>query len=361
MCADARASSRYLLKNKPRVQDSVPSGSLYTDCNQKIFCYNRSMPLPPPTISAVFVTWNRCQLLLAAIQSLVNQEYPYLEIVVVDNASTDGTESALARLPFPVRYLRNNKNIGASVARNQGVRISGGELILFMDSDAELLTEGALHSLVEQLGKDESLAGGSGVIYSDREKEEIWCWSPVMYPDGFHDPKTSVEPKEDIPVLSTCFMLLRRDVFYRVGGFDPFYFYLYEDADLSARIRGEGFTFIIDPDIHILHHYAKPGRVTRDQIQYHRYHERLRLYYLLKIEGFEVWRSSVWGLLRYPRTTRNRFPYLPWGRFLEVYAWRPFCQLLSYPRLKKRRSRDWLAETPEPPRVDILGGVIDES
>ncbi len=298
---------------------------------------------------------------MAAIQSLVEQEYPYLEIVVVDNASTDDTESALARLPFPVRYLRNKKNLGASVARNQGVRASGGELILFMDSDAELLTKGALLSLAKRITHDEKLAAGAGIIYSDRQKKQLWCWSPCMYPDGFHDPKASLEPKEEVSILSTCFMLIRRDAFYRVGGFDPFYFYLYEDADLSARLQAEGYRFFVDPDIHILHHYARPGRVTRDQIQYHRYHERLRLYYLLKIEGFHSWRSSVLRFLRYPRTTMERFPYLPWHRFLEVYAWRPFCQLVTYPRLRDRRVRDWLAEIPEPARVDILGGVVDAS
>ena len=319
------------------------------------------MPLPPPTISAIFVTWNRRDLLLSAIYSLVHQEYPYLEIVVVDNASTDDTEGALATLPFPVRYLRNDENLGASVARNQGVRVSGGEILLFMDSDAELVTQGALNSLAGRLTENETFAGASGVFYSDREMTRLWCWSPCMDTEGFHDPQASLAPKEDVPVLSTCFMLLRRDIFYRVGGFDPFYFYLYEDADLSARVRAVGYRLLVEPSIHILHHYAERGRVARDRIQYHRYHERLRLYYLLKIEGFRVWCRSVWGLLGDRSRTCARFPYLSWGRFLEVYVWRPFLQILTLPSLRARRRRDWIAETPPPARTDVLGGVCNGS
>ncbi|MFH1744197.1 MAG: glycosyltransferase family 2 protein [bacterium] len=318
------------------------------------------MPLPPPTISAILVTWNRSELLLATIDSLVRQEYPYLEIVVVDNASTDDTEAALARLPFPVRYLKNDSNLGACVARNQGVRVSGGELLLFMDSDAELLTDGALLSLAGRLTEDSNLAGVSGLIYSDREMSKLWCWSPCMDPEGFHDPEASVSPKEEVTVLSTCFSLFRRDIFYRVGGFDPFYFYLYEDADLSARIYAMGKRFFVDPDIGILHHYDERGRTERDPVQYHRYHERLRLYYLLKIRGFREWSRSVARFLRYPDKTRTRFPYLSWGRLLEAYAWRPFLQLLALPMLNRRRNRDWIAECVTPSRTDVLGGVSHE-
>jgi hypothetical protein len=315
------------------------------------------MPLPSPTISAIFVTWNRRDLLLSAIASLVGQQYPLLEIVVVDNASTDDTEAALAALPFPVRYLRNDRNVGASVGRNQGVRVSGGELLLFMDSDAELVTQSGLLTLAKRLTENETFAGISGVFYSDRNMAKLWCWSPCMDSEGFHDPRASLAPKEDIPVLSTCFALLRRDVFYRVGGFDPFFFYLYEDADLSARIRALGYRLLVEPSVHILHHYADPGRITRDRIQYHRYHERLRLYYLLKINGIRPWACSVWGLLGHPRRTRARFPYLPWGQFLEVYAWQPFLQLLALPSLRTRRRRDWIAQSPSPLRTDVVGGV----
>ncbi len=315
------------------------------------------MSLPPPSISAILVTWNRCDLLKAAIDSLVRQEYPRLEIVVVDNGSTDNTEGMLSGLPFPVRYLYNKGNLGACVARNQGVLASGGEMLLFMDSDAEILTEGALMRLARELAGDPTCAGAAGIIYSDRLAEKVWCWSPCMDAEGFHDPKASVLPREDVKILSTCFALFRSDLFIRLGGFDPFYFYLYEDADLSARILAEGRRLLIDPEIQILHHYDEHGRTERNPVQYHRYHESLRLYYLLKIQGVRDWAASVSKYLFHPDRTRARFPYLSWMNFLESYAVRPLWQLLTLPVMPKRRRYDWLAHTPPATRTDVLGGV----
>jgi hypothetical protein len=65
----------------------------------------------------------------------------------------------------------------------------------------------------------------------------------------------------------------------------------------------------------------------------------------------------VWAFLGHPRRTRARFPYLPWGQFLEVYAWQPFLQLLALPSLRTRRRRDWITQSPSPLRTDVVGGV----
>ena len=105
-----------------------------------------------PSLSAVIVNWNRLHDVLAAIRSLRKVDYPKhrLEIVVVDNGSTDGSAEKLAREPN-VRFISLGYNAGPSAARNVGIREASGEYILLLDSDATLSRRG-LRTAIERHG-----------------------------------------------------------------------------------------------------------------------------------------------------------------------------------------------------------------
>lgn len=84
--------------------------------------------------SVIIPTYNRCSLLQDAIDSVLQQDYSQLEIIVVDDGSTDATATIIAdRYPF-VRYIYQY-NQGPAAARNQGIAAANGELIAFLDSD----------------------------------------------------------------------------------------------------------------------------------------------------------------------------------------------------------------------------------
>ncbi|MBQ8200339.1 MAG: glycosyltransferase [Clostridia bacterium] len=87
-------------------------------------------------ISVIIPTYNRCELLLRAAESVLRQTYADLECIIVDDASVDGTEAAVRSLTDPrVRYVRQERNAGACAARNRGVDMARGEYVAFQDSD----------------------------------------------------------------------------------------------------------------------------------------------------------------------------------------------------------------------------------
>jgi GT2 family glycosyltransferase len=300
-----------------------------------------SNPGVSPLISAVLVSWNRRELLQQAIRSLLEQQYPALEIIVVDNGSTDGSLEWLRQNPA-IHRIENRRNIGASVARNQGTRAARGEFVLYMDSDAELRTPGALARLVQYMQDNPDTAGASGIFFSDPALTQLWCWSPCMDWEGNHDALASLSRKPNPPVLSTCFVLFRHRALREVGGFDEFFFYLYEDADLCDRLRKRGYRLHVDPEISILHHYAEPGRTRRGKINYHYYHEKLRTYFVLKNWGVHRFLTSWWSKVKSPLAFRRQFPYLPFVCYIDIYWLRCVVLFLSYPIIRRRRYQRWI-------------------
>ena len=91
-----------------------------------------------PLVSVVIITWNRKDDVLESVQSIYKQNYQNVEVVVVDNGSTDGTADALAQVFPAVKIVTLNRNTGVSEGRNLGVAAATGEVIFFLDSDASL-------------------------------------------------------------------------------------------------------------------------------------------------------------------------------------------------------------------------------
>lgn len=93
-----------------------------------------------PLVSVILPTYNRARLLPRAIDSVLNQTYKNLELIIIDDGSTDNTDEIVSRYQASdsrVRYLKNSRNSGAPVSRNRGIKAAEGEYIAFQDSDDE--------------------------------------------------------------------------------------------------------------------------------------------------------------------------------------------------------------------------------
>ena len=91
-----------------------------------------------PLVSVIIPVFNRKHLIQRSIYSVLNQTYKNLEVLVIDDASTDKTkEKVLEIKDSRLKYFRNEKNLGPSGSRNKGIKLSSGELIAFQDSDDE--------------------------------------------------------------------------------------------------------------------------------------------------------------------------------------------------------------------------------
>src|SRR5262245_64631749 len=95
----------------------------------------------PPSVRVVVVNWNRSELLRACLDSLAHQTHPSFEVVVVDNASNDGSvdlvESLRASFPVPLELIRNSINRGFCAANNQGFAGCQSDLVALLNNDAE--------------------------------------------------------------------------------------------------------------------------------------------------------------------------------------------------------------------------------
>jgi glycosyltransferase involved in cell wall biosynthesis len=208
-----------------------------------------------PLVSAVIPTYNRGHVIERAVNSVLAQTYRPIEIIIVDDGSTDDTAAIVERLAVPtLRYYRSPTNIGASAARNLGIARACGDLIAFLDVDDEWLPDKTARQVACFAGEPDTL----GVVYCGI-REISARWAPVdRVPRHRGD---LFETLRVVNVLRTSGVMVRRRVFEDVGGFD---------CDLTARhdwdlwlrmARRYRFDFI--PDVAVRYHYG-----AADQLSY---------------------------------------------------------------------------------------------
>ena len=132
-----------------------------------------------PTVSVIIPTYNRAHLLPRALESVLAQTFEDLEVLVVDDGSTDGTEAVVTGYDDRVRYLRQPQNAGVSAARNRGLREARGEFVAFLDSDDEWFPE----KLARQVERFRELPDRVGLLYCGvqfgrRPDREDWTFRP---------------------------------------------------------------------------------------------------------------------------------------------------------------------------------------
>ena len=178
-----------------------------------------------PSISCVIAVYNGADYLAQAVDSVLAQTVGRVQIVVVDDGSTDGTDAVIRSYGDRIE-TRRQANQGVSVARNQGAAFSDGELLCFLDADDRLHPD----KLQRQL---EAYAQRPELELCDCYSE--YFWSEEMTPEQLDGELRYHQPfwKERLPGhISTW--LLRRGLFERVGGFKPGMRYA-EDMDWIAR------------------------------------------------------------------------------------------------------------------------------
>jgi GT2 family glycosyltransferase/glycosyltransferase involved in cell wall biosynthesis len=204
-----------------------------------------------PTVSAIVVARNRAELTCRALRSLLADDSIPLEVVVVDNASTDETTDVLARCDG-VTVARNDANIGFGPAVNQACALAKGEYLLLLNSDAEVLP-GSISSALRTIAATGVGAVGGRLILEDGRLQEA---GSIVWRDGSSSgygrgdmpfaPMYSFE--RDVDYCSAALLLTRRDCFVDLGGFDPAYApAYYEDVDYCFRLRGAGWRVVYDP------------------------------------------------------------------------------------------------------------------
>jgi GT2 family glycosyltransferase len=191
------------------------------------------------TVSVIIVNWNAGSALDACLESVLADE-GRPEIVLVDNASSDGSVAA-ARAAHPdVRIVETGQNLGFAGGANRGAAAARGELLVFLNPDARLLP-GAIAALATALASHPGagIAGGGLVGAGGRWEPGAARFAPVRHllldtSAGRLAARLRRAPHEVDWVYGT-FMAVKRDLFRRLGGFDTRYFLYGEDMDLCFR------------------------------------------------------------------------------------------------------------------------------
>ena len=207
------------------------------------------------TISCIIPVYNGAAYLSEALDSILAQTFPVAELILVDDGSTDATAVVAAGYSHRVRYIRQD-NKGPGSARNAGLAVATGEFISFLDADDTWLPEKLARQIAALEAKPKT-----GMCLTHVQN----FWSPELA----HERDRLGDHPFTKPVIGyVCQALLaRRQVFEKVGGFDPT-LRIGEDTDWFTRARGAEVGKIVLPDV-LVHR-----RIHGKNISFEMYHSR---------------------------------------------------------------------------------------
>lgn len=211
-----------------------------------------------PTISILLVLFNRAELTLSCLQSIIAHcKVPY-ELLIIDNASSDATPELLAKIEG-ARIFRNTENLGFLQACNQGFEYAKGKYVLLLNNDAQIL-KGTIGAAYRTLLSDHTIgAVGGKIVLLDGTLQEA---GSIIWNDGScagygrgedpNDPKFMF--RREVDFCSGAFLLTPLEVAQQLNGFDTIYSpAYYEETDYCMRLREHGYKVMYEPRAEIIH------------------------------------------------------------------------------------------------------------
>lgn len=238
----------------------------------------RPDPERAPEVSVVIPVFNRVDHTLTCLETLprARTDVPY-EVIVVDNASTDGTAALLAEHEAAgrIRVVRNAVNLGFAAACNQGAEAARAPHLLFLNNDT-VPTDGWLDALLDAVSPGDVGAVGARLLYPDGTIQH----AGISFVEGVPDhpfrfaPADAAEVRErrELDMVTGACLLLPAGLFARLGGFDTAYRNGVEDVDLCLRVRAAGYRVLYEPRA-VVYHYEGQSSGRFDHVS-----ENLRIF-----------------------------------------------------------------------------------
>ncbi len=238
-----------------------------------------------PTVSIIVVSYNTRETTLACLRSVYEQTQgiPF-ELIVVDNASQDGSADAVANLFPQARLIRADANLGFGRANNRAAAKATGKNLLLLNSDTIVLDHAVERLIAFTQRRPEARIWGGLTVFDDRSLNPACCWrrmtlwnqfcraiglstafpnSAIFNTEGYGGWRRDSERRVDI--VSGCFFLIRRSLWMELGGFDSDFFMYGEEADLCLRARQLGARPRFTPDATIVHFGGASARARTDK------------------------------------------------------------------------------------------------
>ncbi|WP_321418524.1 glycosyltransferase family 2 protein [uncultured Methanomethylovorans sp.] len=233
-------------------------------------------------VSIILLTYNSALDLPECVPSLLSQTYGNFEIIIVDNASSDGTVEFIHKNYPQLKLIEAGKNLGYPSGNNLGFEYARGNYVVVVNpdtvADSQWLTE-----LIKPLDEDSSITATTSKIkiYYDTDKinacGDISHYTGLTFCKGLHAPSDSFSQSEEIGAVAGGSFAIRREMLDYIKGFDSDFFLYMEDTDLSWRVRFAGGKLVYVPTSIIYHKFKLSIAAWK-----HFYLERNRYMMLLK-------------------------------------------------------------------------------
>jgi GT2 family glycosyltransferase len=237
-------------------------------------------------VTIVVVSYNTLDYVLPCIESVYRQTKSVsFEVIVVDNASADGSADAIARAFPQVLLIRSQENLGFARANNLAALQAKGRFLLLLNPDTVIL-DGAVQHIVHfaENHPDAGIYGGR-TLFADGQLNPTSCWGrPTLWStfaratglafafrgSRWFDPESlgfwARDSVRHVDIVTGCFLLISVDLWRRLGGFRPEFFMYGEEVDLCLRARSLGAKPIVTPDATLIHHGGASEPVLADKL-----------------------------------------------------------------------------------------------
>jgi GT2 family glycosyltransferase len=257
----------------------------------------------------VVLNWNGYRVVEECLESLYHQTYQPIEIIMVDNASTDGS-AEFVRKRFPdVRLIINEKNLGFGGGNNVGIQASRGRYIMMLNNDTRLDPK-CIEELKRSIEKDNKYGVCASKILLEYEDNLIDAAGIVVCPDGLSIGRGRLEKgvlydeEAEVFFASDCACLYRGEMLEDIGLYDEDFFAYADETDMGWRAQLAGWKCIYNPKAIVYHfHSASSGTYS-------------------PLKAFLVERNRIWVAVKnFPPSLLilGQF-YTFWRYFLQAYG-----------------------------------------
>ncbi len=242
-----------------------------------------------PEIFIVILNYNGQSFLLKCLASVFKNDYPNFEVVVVDNNSKDGSFEAAKKSFSKAHFIRNEENIGFAAGNNIGIRFAlerMADYVLLLNNDTEVEKD-FLRKLTETGEKNKEAGILSPIIFNGNNKKVWFSGGKINWlkMKAVHENSIRTEDTYGTEFVSGCAMLIKKEVFKKIGLLDEDFFLYWEDVDFSIRAKRAGHKNMVVSGSWV-YHFEKSAQNIKNKT------------YWLVVSGLIFFRKNTPAMLR---------------------------------------------------------------
>jgi len=259
--------------------------------------------MPQSLVHIVILNWNLKDDTAECVASVLDSGYPNFRVLVVDNASADGSVDYLRRSFPTIEIIANPTNLGFAAGNNVGIRhalSAQADYVLLLNNDTTV-DEAMLSELVACAEADPAIGIVAPMVLYYQERNRIWRfgervhrWLPVPVSVGRNQiDRGQFAGPVKVDYVAFCAVLIKRMVLETVGLLDERFFFSYEDADFCRRARNAGYRVVGQPGARVWHKVARSAQKDALNISYQRAKSRA-VFYRRHPHGPHPWLTAAY-------------------------------------------------------------------